>query len=82
MPLRGHVYIVDDVLRVRDSLALLGLPVERLPSKLIAHRLGMSSRTTEHHRAAIKNNIQARSFSQLVRMALRLDSGDAVRPGK
>ena len=82
MPLRRHVYIVDDELRVRDSLALLGSPVERLPSKLIARQLGMSSRTTEHHRAAIKNNVQARSFSQLVGMALRLDSGDAVRPSK
>jgi len=56
--------------------------VERLPSKLIARQLGMSSRTTEHHRAAIKNNVQARSFSQLAWMALRLDSGDAVRPSK
>ena len=82
MPLRRHVYIVDDELRVRDSLAVLGLPAERRPSKLIARQLGMSSRTAELLRAAIKNNIQARFFSQLVGMALRLDSGDPVRPGK
>jgi two-component system response regulator FixJ len=48
------------------------LLIEGLPSKLIAHRLGISARTTEHHRAAVMQKMQARTISHLVRMALSL----------
>ena len=48
----------------------MNLLVEGLPTKLIASRLGISARTTEHHRAAIMEKMQARTISHLVRMAL------------
>ena len=53
--------------REREVFALL---VEGLPTKLIAHRLGITSRTAEHHRAAVMHKMQARTISHLVRMAL------------
>jgi FixJ family two-component response regulator len=55
--------------REREVLTLL---IEGLPSKLIAYRLGISARTTEHHRAAVMQKMQARTISHLVRMALNL----------
>jgi FixJ family two-component response regulator len=55
--------------REREVLALL---IEGLPTKLVAHRLGISARTTEHHRAAVMQKMQARTISHLVRMALNL----------
>ena len=59
--------------REREVFDLL---VEGLPTKLIAHRLGITSRTAEHHRAAVMHKMQARTISHLVRMALT--SGPAV----
>jgi FixJ family two-component response regulator len=53
--------------REREVLALL---LEGLPTKLIAHRLKISSRTAEHHRAAIMQKVEARNISHLVRLAL------------
>jgi two-component system response regulator FixJ len=55
--------------REREVLTLL---VEGLPTKLIAYRLGISARTTEHHRAAVMQKMQARTISHLLRMALSL----------
>jgi FixJ family two-component response regulator len=55
--------------REREVLTLL---VEGLPTKLIAYHLGISARTTEHHRAAVMQKMQARTISHLVRMALNL----------
>jgi two-component system response regulator FixJ len=55
--------------REREVLALL---LEGLPTKLIAHQLQISSRTAEHHRAAVVQKMQARNISHLVRMALGL----------
>jgi two-component system response regulator FixJ len=52
--------------REREVLALL---LEGLPTKLIAHQLRISSRTAEHHRAAVIQKMQARNISQLMRMA-------------
>jgi two-component system response regulator FixJ len=49
---------------------ILTLLVEGHPNKVIAMRLGISTRTTEHHRAHIMEKTQARSLSQLIRMAL------------
>jgi FixJ family two-component response regulator len=55
--------------REREVLALL---LEGLPTKLIAHRLEISARTAEHHRAAIMQKTQARNISHLLRMTLSL----------
>jgi DNA-binding CsgD family transcriptional regulator len=55
--------------REREVLTLL---IDGLPTKLIAHRLGISARTTEHHRAAVMQKMQARTISHLVQMAVSL----------
>jgi two-component system response regulator FixJ len=52
--------------REREVLALL---LEGLPTKLLAHQLGISSRTAEHHRAAVIQKMEARNISHLMRMA-------------
>ena len=52
--------------REREVLALL---LEGLPTKLIAVQLGISSRTAEHHRAAVIQKMQAHNISHLMRMA-------------
>jgi two-component system response regulator FixJ len=48
------------------------LLIEGLPTKLIAARLQITARTTEHHRAAVMRKLEARSISHLMRMALDL----------
>ena len=66
--------------REREVLTLL---IDGLPTKLIAYRLGISARTTEHHRAAVMQKMQARTISHLVRMALSLghfnDANDSAK---
>ncbi|HUZ90681.1 MAG TPA: response regulator [Methylocella sp.] len=61
--------------REQEVLALL---LEGLNTKLIARHLGISARTIEHHRAAIMQKMQARSISQLVRMAFSIGHLDSV----
>ena len=56
-------------LREQEVLALL---LEGLPTKLIARHLGISTRTIEHHRAAVMQKMQARNISHLVRMTLNI----------
>ena len=51
---------------------ILALLVEGHPNKVIAARLGIGTRTTEHHRAHIMEKTRARSLSQLIRMALAI----------
>jgi two-component system response regulator FixJ len=53
--------------RENEVFALL---IEGLPTKLIARQLGITPRTTEHHRAAVMHKMRARTISHLVRMAL------------
>jgi len=55
--------------REREVMTLL---VEGLPTKLIARDLRISTRTVEHHRAAIMQKMQARNISHLVRMTLSI----------
>lgn len=56
--------------REREVFDLL---VQGLPTKAIAHQLGITTRTTEHHRSAVMQKMQARTVSHLVRMALTFD---------
>ena len=49
---------------------VLGLVLEGLPAKLIAHHLQISARTVEHYRAAMMQKMQARNISHLLRMML------------
>jgi two-component system response regulator FixJ len=66
--------------REREVLALL---LEGLPTKLIAHQLRISSRTAEHHRAAVIQKMQARNISHLMRMAfIARNLNVAERSGK
>jgi FixJ family two-component response regulator len=55
--------------REREVMALL---IEGLPNKLVAARLGISTRTAEHHRAAVMRKMQARTISHLFQMAALL----------
>jgi two-component system response regulator FixJ len=55
--------------REREVMTLL---VEGLPTKLIAGNLRISTRTIEHHRAAIMQKMQARNIFHLVRMTLSI----------
>jgi FixJ family two-component response regulator len=64
--------------REREVLTLL---IEGLPTKLIAHRLGISARTIEHHRAAVMQRMEARTISHLVRMALSLGHFNGANNG-
>ena len=48
------------------------LLIEGLPTKVIAARLEITSRTAEHHRAAVMRKLEARSISHLMRMALNV----------
>ncbi|MBV9758098.1 MAG: response regulator transcription factor [Alphaproteobacteria bacterium] len=51
---------------------VLTLLLDGHPNKAIAAQLGMSIRTTEHHRARIMEKMGARSLSQLVKMLFSL----------
>ena len=65
-------YKVRFALLTQREREVLSLILDGLPAKLIAYRLQISSRTAEHHRAAIIQKMQARNISHLVKMALLL----------
>ena len=50
--------------------AVLALLVQGHPNKVIAADLGISIRTTEHHRARIMEKMEVRTLSQLIKAAL------------
>ena len=54
--------------REREVLELL---VIGHPNKVIAHRLNISPRTVEIHRAHVMEKMKARSLPELVRMAMQ-----------
>jgi two-component system response regulator FixJ len=54
---------------------VMELLIEGLPNKLIATRLGISTRTAEHHRAAVMKKMKAWTLSHLVRISV------GMRPG-
>ncbi len=55
--------------REKDVMALL---IEGLPNKLVAARLNISTRTAEHHRAAVMRKMKARTLSHLFHTAALL----------
>jgi FixJ family two-component response regulator len=52
---------------------VMQLVVEGRPNKVVATRLGLSTRTVEVHRAKVMDKMQARSLAELVRMAIACD---------
>jgi FixJ family two-component response regulator len=57
--------------REQEVMALLA---EGMPTKLLATRLGISTRTAEHHRAAVLKKMGARTVSHLARMSMTLQA--------
>jgi two-component system response regulator FixJ len=53
----------------------MDLVVAGHPNKVVAHRLGIAIRTVEIHRARVMEKLGARNLSELVRMAILLESG-------
>jgi two-component system response regulator FixJ len=68
-PLEMKEFKARQVLLTQREREVLTLLLEGLPTKLIAHQLRISSRTAEHHRAAVIQKMQARNISHLMRMA-------------
>ncbi len=52
---------------------VMSLLAEGMPTKLLATRLGISTRTAEHHRAAVLKKMGARTVSHLARMSISLE---------
>jgi len=59
-------------LLTRREQEVMALLAEGMPTKLLATRLGISTRTAEHHRAAVLKKMGARTVSHLVRMSMGL----------
>jgi two-component system response regulator FixJ len=53
---------------------VMDLVVAGQPNKVVAHRLGIAIRTVEIHRARVMEKLGARNLSELVRMAITLES--------
>lgn len=53
---------------------VLSLLAEGMPTKVLATRLGISTRTAEHHRAAVLKKMHARTVSHLARMSMTLQA--------
>ncbi len=64
--------------REQEVMALLA---EGMPAKLLATKLGISTRTAEHHRAAVLKKMGARTVSHLARMSMNLQARNSpMRP--
>jgi len=64
--------------REQEVMALLA---EGIPTKVLATKLGISTRTAEHHRAAVLKKMDARTVSHLARMSMTLQGRNSpTRP--
>ena len=82
-PLEMKGYKARQALLTQREREVLALLLEGLPTKLIAHQLRISSRTAEHHRAAVIQKMQARNIAHLMRMAFvarHLKSSERTAP--
>jgi two-component system response regulator FixJ len=70
---RAAVAARADALSQRER-EVMDLVVAGQPNKVIAHRLGIAIRTVEIHRARVMEKLGARNLSELVRMAIALES--------
>lgn len=71
---RGDVRARIATLTPRER-QVLDLVVAGEPNKGIAHRLGISEKTVETHRAHVMEKMEARSFAELMKLALPLKAG-------
>jgi len=56
--------------------------VQGKPNKVIARELGLSQKTVEVHRAHVMEKMKAKSFADLVKMAMRIGrAGDGAEDG-
>lgn len=69
---RAEIKARIETLTPREREVLL-LVAEGRPNKVVATRLGLSTRTVEVHRAKVMEKMQARSLAELVRMAIACD---------
>ncbi len=67
-------------LLTRREQEVMALLAEGMSTKLLATRLGISTRTAEHHRAAVLKKMGARTVSHLVRMSMSLQIGTGTLP--
>lgn len=69
---RAHTQDVKSRLMTLTSreMAVLALLTEGDPNKVIASKLGISIRTTEHHRARIMEKMGVRTLSQLIKAVI------------
>lgn len=70
---RADIAARAETLSVRER-EVMDLVVAGQPNKVIAHRLGIAIRTVEIHRARVMEKLGARNLSELVRMAILLES--------
>lgn len=78
---RAEIAKKADTLSARERQVLYGL-LSGLPNKSIAIDLGISARTVEVYRANVMTKMGAKSFSELVRMAVIAGLGsDQTPPG-
>lgn len=71
---RGDVRARIATLTPRER-QVLDLVVAGEPNKGIAHRLGISEKTVETHRAHVMEKMEARSFAELMKWVLPLKAG-------